>query len=139
MKNYDGEQITALSFVVDTGCNQIPIKLPAKVDECLKVLELEKKRETKNVKATKEQAERVAWRILKDWVESQMALLDIQMVKFEEVFMPYIVDKHGRTLFEKLEEQQFLIGQNNDLVEVKSISRYHGNNGDCSRLLWRGF
>ena len=55
------------------------------------------------------QAERVAWRILKDWIEAQMALLDIQMVKFEEVFMPYIVDKHGRTLFEKLEEQQFLI------------------------------
>lgn len=117
MKNYDGEQITALSFVVDTGYNQIPIKLPAKVDECLKVLEHEKKKGTKNVKATTEQAERVAWRILKDWIEVQMALLDIQMVKFEEVFMPYIVDKHGRTLFEKLEEQQFLIGQNNDLGE----------------------
>lgn len=117
MKNYDGEQITALSFIVDTGYNQIPIKLPAKVDECLKVLEHEKKKGTKNVKATKEQAERVAWRILKDWVEAQMALLDIQMVKFEEVFMPYIVDQTGRTLFEKLEEQQFLIGQNNDLVE----------------------
>lgn len=117
MKNYDGEQITALSFIVDTGYNQIPIKLPAKVDECLKVLESEKKKGTKNVKATKEQAERVAWRILKDWVESQMALLDIQMVKFEEVFMPYIVDKHGRTLFEKLEEQRFLVGQNNDLEQ----------------------
>lgn len=115
MKNYDGETITALSFIVDTGCNQIPIRLPAKVEECLKVLEIEKKKGTKNVKATKEQAERVAWRILKDWVEAQMALLDIRMVKFEEVFMPYIVDVHGRTLFEKLEEQQFLIGQNNDL------------------------
>ena len=49
MKNYDGEQITALSFVVDTGYNQIPIKLPAKVDECLKVLEHEKMKGTKNV------------------------------------------------------------------------------------------
>ena len=117
MKNYDGEMITAVSFVVDTGYNQIPIKLPAKVNECLKVLENEKKKGTKNVKATKEQAERVAWRILKDWVEAQMALLDIQMVKFEEVFMPYIVDQTGRTLFEKLEEQQFLIGQNNDLAQ----------------------
>ena len=44
MKNYDGEQITALSFIIDTGSNQIPIKLPAKVDECLKVLENEKKK-----------------------------------------------------------------------------------------------
>ena len=41
-----------------------------------------------------------------------MALLDIQMVQFEEVFMPYIVDQYGRTLFEKLKEQQFLIEQN---------------------------
>ena len=108
MKNYSGEAIASLSFLVDVGYNQIPIKMPAKVDECLKVLQNEKKKNSK-VKATREQAERVAWRILKDWVEAQMALLDINMVKMEEVFMPYIVDKTGQTLFEKLEEQRFLL------------------------------
>lgn len=108
MKDYNGEAIESLSFLVDVGYNQIPIKMPAKVDECLKVLQNEKKKNSK-VKATKEQAERVAWRILKDWVEAQMALLDINMVKMEEVFMPYIVDKSGQTLFEKLEEQRFLL------------------------------
>ena len=108
MKNYNGEAIESLSFLVDVGYNQIPIKMPAKVDECLKVLQNEKKKNSK-VKATREQAERVAWRILKDWVEAQMALLDINMVKMEEVFMPYIVDKTGQTLFEKLEEQRFLL------------------------------
>lgn len=108
MKNYNGECIESLSFLVDVGYNQIPIKMPAKVDECLKVLHLEKKKNSK-VKATREQAERVAWRILKDWVEAQMALLDINMAKLEEVFMPYIVDKTGKTLFEKLEEKQFLL------------------------------
>lgn len=111
MKNYEGESIIALSFLVDTGINQIPIKLPAKVDECLMVLQIEKKKGTKNIKATKDQAERVAWRILKDWVEAQMALLDIHMVKFEEVFMPYITDANGCTLFEKMEEKQFLLEQ----------------------------
>ena len=40
-----------------------------------------------------------------------MALLDINMVKFEEVFMSYIVDSNGKTLFEKLEEKQFLLTQ----------------------------
>lgn len=108
MKNYNGEAIESLSFLVDVGYNQIPIKMPAKVDECLKVLQNEKKKNSK-VKATREQAERVAWRILKDWVEAQMALLDINMVKMEEVFMPYIVDKTGQTLFEKLEERRFLL------------------------------
>ena len=108
MKNYNGEAIESLSFLVDVGYNQVPIKMPAKVDECLKVLQSEKKKNSK-VKATREQAERVAWRILKDWVEAQMALLDINMVKMEEVFMPYIVDKTGQTLFEKLEEKRFLL------------------------------
>lgn len=110
MKNYEGESIISLSFLIDTGYAQIPIKLPAKVDECLKVLQKEKKRNPrKQIKATREQAERVAWRILKDWVEAQMALLDIEMAKCEEVFMPYIVEKTGQTLFEKLEEQKFLL------------------------------
>ena len=55
------------------------------------------------------QAERVAWRILKDWVEAQMALLDIGMVRFEEIFLPYIETKNGRTVYERLEEKQFLL------------------------------
>ena len=111
MKDYQDESIVALSFLIDVGYNQIPIKLPAKIEECYMVLCNEKKNGTKNIKATKEQAERVAWRILKDWTEAQMALIDINMVKFEEVFMPYIVDSNGRTLFEKLEERQFLLTQ----------------------------
>lgn len=116
MKNYNGETICSLSFVIDTGRNQIPVKLPSKIEECLKILQNEKKKGTKNIKATPEQAERVAWRILKDWVEAQMALLDIQMVEFEEIFMPYIIDEQGKTLFERLKEKQFLIDD-----EIKCI------------------
>ena len=43
MKNYDGESITGLSFLIDTGMQQIPVRLPVKVDECLEVLKREKK------------------------------------------------------------------------------------------------
>lgn len=97
MKNYDGESIMGLSFLIDTGVQQIPVRLPVRVDECLEVLKKEKKNSPRsNIKATREQAERVAWRILKDWVEAQMALLDIQMVRFEEIFLPYI-EKRSRS------------------------------------------
>lgn len=109
MKNYDGEFIIGLSFLINNSISDIPVKLPVKTEECLKILENEKKKGTKNIKATKEQAERVSWRILKDWVEAQMALLDIHMVKFEEIFLPYIETKDGKTVFERLEEKQFLI------------------------------
>lgn len=113
MKNYDGESITGLSFLIDTGSRQIPVRLPVRVDECLEVLKREKARGIKNIKATREQAERVAWRILKDWVEAQMALLDIQMVRFEEIFLPYIETQTGQTIYERLEERQFLLEEAN--------------------------
>ncbi len=110
MKNYDGESITGLSFLIDTGVQQIPVRLPVKVDECLKVLKKEKRENPrKQIKDTREQAERVAWRILKDWVEAQMALLDIEMVRFEEIFLPYIQTNNGQTVYEQLEERQFLL------------------------------
>lgn len=109
MKNYENESVTGLSFLIDTGYQQIPVRLPAKVDACLAVLHKEKRENPrKQIKDTREQAERVAWRILKDWVEAQMALLDIEMVKFEEIFLPYI-EVRGQTVFEKLEEKQFLL------------------------------
>lgn len=110
MKDYDGENITGLSFLIDTGVQQIPVKLPVKIDECLKVLKKERSENPKKqIKDTRQQAERVAWRILKDWVEAQMALLDIEMVRFEEIFLPYIQTNNGQTVYERLEEKQFLL------------------------------
>lgn len=110
MKNYENESITGLSFLIDTGAQQIPVRLPVKVDDCLAVLRKEKKENPrKQIKDTREQAERVAWRILKDWVEVQMALLDIEMVRFEEIFLPYIETNTGQTVYERLEESQFLL------------------------------
>jgi hypothetical protein len=44
------------------------------------------------------QAVRTAWRIVKDWVEAQMALVETQMVTTQEVFLPYAVMRDGRTL-----------------------------------------
>lgn len=109
MKNYDGEMITSMSFLIDAGSRQIPVKMPVKIDECLKVLQKEKQAGSRNIKATREQAERVAWRIMKDWVEAQMALLDVEMVELQEIFLPYIVDQRGQTVYEKLEQRQFLL------------------------------
>lgn len=64
MKNYEDGSITGLSFLIDTGTKQIPVRLPVKVDECLKVLKKEKRENPrKQLKDTREQAERVAWRI----------------------------------------------------------------------------
>jgi hypothetical protein len=49
---------------------------------------------------TPEQANRVGWRILKDWTEAQLAIIQTGMVAVDEVFMPYQVMANGATLYE---------------------------------------
>lgn len=102
--------ITSLSFLINTGSNDVPIKLPVRIDDVLLVLTEQKKIHPKaGIKATRDQANRVAWRIMKDWIEAQMALLDIRMVRFEEIFLSYIETANGMTIYEKLEEKHFLL------------------------------
>lgn len=106
MQDYDSEgHITALSFMVDTPFGARGIRLPANALAVQKVLAKQK------VKADYEQAERVAWRILKDWIESQMAILESEMVQMDEIFLPYmIIDNSGQTLFERYQNNQLLLG-----------------------------
>lgn len=57
----------------------------------------------------KEQARRIAWRQILRWVESQMAMIETNMVKVQEVFMPYIMAGGGKTLFQKMEATGFML------------------------------
>ena len=99
----DGGRITAISFMVDTHFGPRGIRLPANVDAVHKVLIKQK------VKCDREQAERVAWRIVKDWVEAQMAILESEMVQMEEIFLPYMVSASGQTFFEAYQNNQLQI------------------------------
>lgn len=52
---------------------------------------------TQKIKA---QAEWVAWRILKDWVAAQMALIESGQAQAAQVFLPYATEQSGRTIYE---------------------------------------
>ena len=104
MQDYDNDgHITALSFMVDTPAGPRGIRLPANVDAVHAVLIRQK------VKCDREQAERVAWRIVKDWVEAQMAILESEMVQMDEIFLPYMIDKSGKTLFQAYRNNQLAL------------------------------
>jgi len=46
---------------------------------------------------------------IKYWVEAQMALLETQMVKMEQIFLPYAIVKNGKTLFESMRSGNFAL------------------------------
>jgi hypothetical protein len=47
-----------------------------------------------------EQAARVAWRVLKDWVEAQLAITEASMATLEQVMLPYLRVDGEVTLYE---------------------------------------
>jgi hypothetical protein len=62
------------------------------------------------VKDTDGQAERTAWRNVRDWVLAQAAIIEAGMVQVEEVFLPYMTDSSGRTLYQLYQGGQLALG-----------------------------
>ena len=105
MQDYDDSgHIMSLSFLIDTPDGPRGIRLPANVDAVWAALTKQK------VRCDRDQAERVAWRILKDWVAAQMAILESEMVQMDEIFLPYMMNDSGQTLFQCYRQKQILIG-----------------------------
>ena len=86
MTEYDNGEVVALSFKINTPRGEIGIKLPANTDKVLRVLKKQKQRNGQ-IKDNQEQATKVAWRIIKDWIDAQMAILETEMVDMEEIFL----------------------------------------------------
>jgi len=123
MKEYDidGNPVK-LIFGVMTERGEMPVKLPINTDKILEVFKVQvsnKKLPKKYWSGdwAKEQSARVGWRIIKDWLDAQLTLIGIQMVKIHEIFLPYAYDsKTGMTLFEVMEKKGFAgyIEEHND-------------------------
>lgn len=47
---------------------------------------------------SRDQAQRVAWRILKDWIEAQLALIEAGMSTLDEVMLPYMLMGKDQTV-----------------------------------------
>lgn len=91
--------------------NGIPIvfKLPVKVAQCEKYLLAQRIKLTPEAKTRcHEQAERTAWKILHEWIEIQVSMIQLQQAEATEIFLPYIFNPAtNKTLFERYKETGF--------------------------------
>lgn len=103
---YDDDAVmSAMSFRIVTPHGPIFFRLPANTQGVFKALSHDSK-VPKKLK-TKEQAAKVAWRILKDWIEAQLAIVDAEMAEMTEVFLPYAQNSEGRTVYQSLQAGGF--------------------------------
>lgn len=106
VENDDTGTIVALSFKMDMDGNPISFKLPIVWREVRQIIQEDKR--VPRSKKTDEHAKCVAWRILKDWVEAQIAILETRMVKLDQIFLPYAVARDGRTFYETVKSSNLL-------------------------------
>lgn len=99
-------RIAGLSFQMTIGEQKIAFKLPLNWRMAQKVMSKEGNKRAED----DDYCYRVAWRILRDWVDVQMALVEIEMAQMQQIFLPYVIQKGGKTLYENiLENPQLLL------------------------------
>lgn len=106
LSEYDDNGImVAMSFKIRTPTGVMAFRLPANIEGVYQALRRNQK--VPNRLKTYEQASRVSWRILKDWIEAQFAIVEAEMVDMAEVFLPYAQNESGQTLYELIKSGGF--------------------------------
>lgn len=96
--DYRGNLPVAVTFCLTIDGVTVAFVLPANYEGVLGAMKKDK--DVPGRLCTAEQALRVSWRIVKDWVEAQMAIVEARLADMAEVFLPYAVTKSGGTLYQ---------------------------------------
>ena len=102
----DNQQPAGLKWsVLSPRLGRVAFALPCNTDAVFVKL-TEQRVMVTSPESRRQQAIRTSWRILKDWVEAQMALLETGMVTMDEIFLPYMLSG-GRTFYQALVAGEF--------------------------------
>lgn len=112
---YDAERkLSGMSFVIVINGNPLPFRLPARIEPVFRALNDRRPKESwyrgnreEKAEVDRQQAERVAWRQLLRWVQAQLAMIETGMVASEEVFLPYLQNENGQTVYQLFAETKF--------------------------------
>ena len=109
MVDYDGAgQPVGITFGIETPNGPRGFLLPANVAGVKAVFSRQK------VRAPAGQAERTAWRNVRDWIMAQMAIVEAGQVEIQEVFFPYLTDGRGHTVYQLYQGGQLAIGDGSE-------------------------
>lgn len=100
----DGQPI-GVTFALSVNEQQMAFRLPANIEGVRKVFQRQKLPGRDNDR----QIINTAWRNIRDWVLAQMALVEAGNAQVEEVFLPYLTNGKGQTMYEAFKEGQLFL------------------------------
>ena len=109
-KSYEGDRPTGMIFQIPIDNIPMTFKLPAKTDNVFKYLVKQRSRPPKNsvINSIRAQADRTGWKILSDWIDIQISMIEVDQAESIEMFLAYTFDPVlNMTLFEKIKKNGF--------------------------------
>jgi hypothetical protein len=107
--DFEGGEPEAVTFMLQLGGEVVAFRVPSRWQGVLNILKKERGREMRPKYQTDAHARRVAWRIVKDWIEAQIALVQSGQATLPQLFLPHAIGKDGRTLFETVAANPHLL------------------------------
>lgn len=118
LENGADREIVAVSFMMETTFGRLPFTIPANVGAVIATINAQIRAEDLKVRArsnykrkvprslfgNKAQAERIAWRIAKDWIEAQIAIAEVGSAKLEQIMLPFATID-GKSFYQRLIER----------------------------------
>lgn len=111
-KDYQGSKLSGIMFYLIKDGHKIPFKIPMNIEKSRTII-------TKAVREGKlpkrfleeplrsEQGERVVWRIIKDWIDSQLSLLEMEFADAIEILLAYAYNVvEQKTMYQKFIEKK---------------------------------
>jgi len=115
-------EVTAIRFHIPVNEREITVRLPADADKAQDALWLDyangdkltpdgkslqwSSQKKKRRADFADQANRTAWKIIQDWVEVQMSMIQMKQADTVEVFLPYIWDGKS-TVYSRLKDSGY--------------------------------
>lgn len=87
-----GGRATGLSFEIRAEYGLRGFELPIRAEGVLATL---KRDGAEKRYLTIEHAEKIAWRLVRDWLRAQLAMIDAGSVALDEVFFPWMIGGSG--------------------------------------------
>lgn len=108
----DHGYITDFIFSLSTPDGEIPIKIPIDVESTLKILTKQYHNGEIGKQFTEpKRARNIAWRIIKDWLQAHVWLVETEMMKMEQILLPYMMVNKKQTLYDAMKGKHFLLGE----------------------------
>lgn len=107
---YEAGEPSGVAFTIKTEYGLKDFRLPANVQGVAAAIhkqqqagKLPNSAQYKGI----EHARKVAWRILKDWIEAQLAIVEAGMATVDEVMLPYLLNANdNQTVYQIYQENQ---------------------------------